>query len=66
MNNIKQYPLKPSIICQHFDSFVGATLNYACEIWGFGKSKEIERIHLKFCKILLNVKTSTTNMGVYG
>jgi len=66
MNNIKQYSLKPSIICQLFDSFVGGTLNYASELWGFGKSKEIERIHLKFSKSLLNVKTSTTNMGVYG
>ena len=32
----------------------------------FGKNKEIERIHLKFCKIVLNVKSSTSNAGVYG
>ena len=47
-------------------AFVGAILNFNCEIWGFGKSKVIERIHLKFCKTLLNVKMSTSNMGVYG
>ena len=35
-------------------------------MWGFGKNKEIERIHLKFCKIVLNVKSSTSNTGVYG
>ena len=35
-------------------------------MWDFGKNKEIERIHLKFCKIVLNVKSSTSNAGVYG
>jgi len=66
MHNVKQYCLKPSLTCQLFDSFVGATLNHSCEVWGFGKTKVIERIHLKFCKMLLNVKTLTSNMGVYG
>ena len=35
-------------------------------MWGFGKYKEIERIHLKFCNIVSNVKSSTSNAGVYG
>ena len=64
--NVKRYPLKPKLICQLFDAFVGSILNYSCEIWGFGKCKDIERIHLKFCKILLKVKSSTCNVGVYG
>ena len=53
-------------MCQLFDAFVAATLNYGCEIWGFGKSKEIERVHLKFCKQLLNVKMSTCTNSIYG
>ena len=53
-------------MCQLFDAFVGSTLNYACEVWGNTKSKEIERVHLKFCKSLLKVKSSTNNMAVYG
>ena len=52
-------------MCQLYDAFVGS-ISYFCEIWGFGKCKEIERIHLKFCKYLLKVKSSTCNMGVYG
>ena len=52
-------------MCQLFDAFVGSILNVSLEIWGFGKCKEIERIHLKFCKTLLKVKSSTCNMGVY-
>jgi len=58
--------MKPGTVCQLFDAFVGATLNYSCEVWGASKSKEIERIHLKFCKQLLYVKKSTSNMAVYG
>ena len=39
-HNFKGLNLKPSVISQLFDAFVGATLSYGCEIWGFGKSKE--------------------------
>jgi hypothetical protein len=44
----------------------GSILNYACPIWGFSKTKEIERIHLSFCKAILGVKQSTSNAAVYG
>ena len=53
-------------MCQLFDAFVGSILNYSCEVWGFGKSKVLERVHLKFCKNLLKVKSSTSSCGVYG
>lgn len=61
----QKYKMKPKILCQLFDSFVGSVLNYSSEIWGFTKSKEIERIHLKFCKKILFVKMSTPNVAVY-
>ena len=64
--NIKKIKVKPKIACQLFDAFVGSILNYSSEIWGYGKSKEIERIHLKFCKAVLNVRTNTSNAGIYG
>ena len=64
--NIKKYCLKPKVSCQLLDAFVGSILSFSLEAWGFGKCKEIERIHLKFCKTLLKVKSSTCNMGVYG
>ena len=66
IHNTKRYSFKPKVMCQLFDAFVGSILSYSCEIWGFGKCKEIERIHLKFCKYLLKVKSSTCNIGVYG
>lgn len=44
----------------------GFILNYSSEIWGFTKSKDIERVHLKFCKRILNVRVSTCSAGEYG
>ena len=48
-----------------FDSLVASVLNYGSEIWGFMQADYIERVHRKFCKYLLNVKTSTNNYAVY-
>jgi hypothetical protein len=64
--NCTKYKLKPSILCQLFDAFVGSILNYGAEVWGYTKSKEIERIHLKFCKIILEVNNTTSSFGIYG
>ena len=41
-------------------------LCYGCEVWEFSKNKEIEQIHLKFCKSLLKVKNTACTMSVYG
>ena len=64
--NLRKYPYNPKVCCRLFDSFINPVLSYACEIWGFSKSKEIERIHLKFFKNILNVKTTTFSTSVYG
>ena len=41
-------------------------LLYGCEIWGFGNNDVLEKVHLKFCKMILNLKTSTPNYMIYG
>ena len=41
-------------------------LCYSCEVWGFNEAKDIERVHFKFCKYFLKMKTSTLNEIVYG
>lgn len=41
-------------------------LLYGSEVWGYGNLDVLERVHLKFCKILLNVKKSTPSFIVYG
>ena len=50
-----------SIKCQldFFDEMVKPVLLYGCEIWGMGNNDILERVHLTFCKLLLNLKTST-------
>ena len=49
-----------------FDKLVTPILNYGSEVWGFSQAKQIERIHMLFCKQLLGVKTSTQNDFIYG
>ncbi len=48
-----------------FDKLVLPILCYGCEVWGFCKADKIEKVHLKFCKRLLNVKLSTQNDMIY-
>ena len=55
--NVKVDFKKPSSgsILDIFDKTVKPILLYGCETWGFGKNDIIERVHLKFCKLLLHV-----------
>ena len=62
----QDYDLKPSTLCQLFDAFVGSIINYGAEVWGYTKSKELERLHLKFLKRLFKVRLNTCNNMVYG
>jgi exonuclease III len=58
--------ISPKIGLHMFDACVLPILNYACEIWGQGKEfVNIERIQLKFIKMLLGVKSSTATYAVY-
>jgi hypothetical protein len=36
-----------------------------CEMWGFHKAPDNEKVHVNYCKRILNVKTSTPNIMVY-
>lgn len=49
-----------------FDSMVVPILLYGGEVWGCGKLDIVERLHLKFCKFLLQAKSSTSTCMVYG
>jgi len=41
-------------------------LLYSCEVWSYENVDAIERVHLRFLKIILNMKTSAPNFMVYG
>lgn len=49
-----------------FDVLVAPILLYGCEVWGFKQFDCIEKLHLKFLKYVLGVRTSTCNSVVYG
>lgn len=49
-----------------FDKMVAPICTYGCEVWGSEKCDTIEKVHVKFLKYLLRVKTSTSNVMVYG
>ena len=54
--------LDTDVMLKMFDCTVLPTLLYGFEVWGYSNIELIERLHLKFCKILLVVKKSTANV----
>ena len=64
--DVKKVELSPEISLQLFDAFVGSILNFGCPIWGFSKSKELERVQLKFSKQILGVRSNSSNAAIYG
>ena len=58
-----------SIECQLelFNKMVKPILLYGSEIWGFSKNIQcLEKVQLRFCKLLLKLKTSTPSYMIYG
>jgi hypothetical protein len=50
-----------------FDNMVKPILLYGSEIWGFSKNIDcLKKIQLRFCKLLLKLKSSTANYMIYG
>jgi hypothetical protein len=49
-----------------FDSLITLIFVYSCEVWGFENKQGIEKIHLQYCKRILNLRSSTPNFMVYG
>jgi hypothetical protein len=49
-----------------FDSLVELIILYGSEVLGFWKSTNHGKIHLKFCKRILNLRLTTPNYMVYG
>ena len=49
-----------------FGSFVSPIMLHGCELWGYSNIDVLERLHLRFCSILLKVKRNTHNAMVYG
>lgn len=63
---IRNLNLPIDIQLKLFDFMIAPILLYGSEIWGFENTNSIEKVHLKFCKRILNVRKSTPNFMVYG
>jgi hypothetical protein len=44
-----------------FDNIVLPIRIYSCKVWGFENCAEIEKVHLRFCQKILNVRQTTSN-----
>ena len=64
--NARRLSLTPDLQLKLFDSLVSPILLYCCEVWGFEDLSAIEKVHLNFCKRILNVKRNTPSCMVYG
>ena len=60
----KGYDIPVKILLNLFDCYVNSILSYNCEVWGFQQAENIERVHRKFCKRILNVKRSTNSLAL--
>ena len=49
-----------------FDSVITPILLYGCEVWGFSDLKLIERVQLRFSKLIMKVKKSTPTVMIQG
>ena len=61
---LKLYNIRILSLKLLFYEMVKPILLYGCEVGGFGDNEIIERAHLKLCKLLLNLKTSTPSYMV--
>lgn len=49
-----------------FDTLVTPVLTYGAEVWGFQKGEVVERVHVKFCRRILQVPQRASNNFMYG
>jgi hypothetical protein len=59
--------LTPKVYLQLFDSFIMPILEYGSEVWYRGVDiMQIERVQLRFLKMILGVRCNTSTLALYG
>ena len=66
LKKARRLGLDLDIQLQLFDSVVATVALYGCEVWGFGNTNIIDKLQVRFCKILLKAKRSTPTCMVLG
>ena len=70
MNVLYNYCRRNNISIQNslflFDRMIVRILTYGSDVWGYVYYPCIESVHLKFCRRLLSVSSSTCKSAIYG
>ena len=66
LRKIRNLSLPFDVQIDLFNKTIKPVLLYGCEVWGYGNCDIIERVHLKFLKIIFNLKRSTPSFMIYG
>ena len=66
MKKSKYLNLPIDITIDLFDKTILHILTYGCEVWGFTCLEMIEKVQLKFMKMLLHLKQTTPSYMIYG
>ena len=66
ISKARRNSLPIDIQLQLFDSLVLPIMLYGCEIWGNANIDALDKLHLKFLKMVLGVQGKTCNNIVYG
>ena len=66
IGHCRKLQLPTTIAMDLFDKMVLPILTYGCEAWGHGNLELLEKLHLRFCKIILGVSKITASCMVYG
>ena len=65
IRHCKRMDLPMDISLELFDRMILPILLYGCEVWGFEDVSIVEKLHLKFIKIMLRVSKFTPSCMVY-
>ena len=66
LKKCKNLNLPLDVVLDLFDKTVIPILTYGCEIWGFEQCDILQRLQLKFYKIVMRLRVSTPSMMVFG
>ena len=50
IKNTKPYMFNHHTLLSLFDTYISSVLCYGCEIWGFHRAPDIEKVHDNYCK----------------
>ena len=66
LKNIRSNDLPVDLSLQLFDSLVTPILLCCCEVWGHEDFKIMEKLDLRFCKLILGAPKATPSYIIYG